>query len=152
VCAIATVEARTEHADRNHALATREGQMSQITAPPAHRQPSRDAHEMLTRRYDETYETWFREDAVVHAMRQTVESGPGDDADHATTRAQLDEQTALARSLRAQLDDLTVALERCESGTYGVCDRCHQDIPDERLALFPAATHCVPCKQALERR
>ncbi len=125
--------------------------MSQTTAPPSHRQPSRDAHEMLTRRYDEAYEVWSREDSLVQAMRLGVDTGPGDDADHAAVRAQLDEQAALANSLCGQLDDLAVAIERCESGTYGVCDRCHRDIPAERLDLFPAATHCVPCKQALER-
>jgi DnaK suppressor protein len=53
------------------------------------------------------------------------------------------------RSLRTHLEDLTAAIERCDAGTYGTCERCGARIPDERLAMFPAATHCVLCKQAL---
>lgn len=43
---------------------------------------------------------------------------------------------------RAQIVD---ALERIESGTYGVCARCDQPIPYGRLLVFPEARLCAAC-------
>ncbi|MEV0425741.1 TraR/DksA family transcriptional regulator [Micromonospora sp. NPDC050495] len=39
------------------------------------------------------------------------------------------------------------ALRRMSEGTYGVCDRCGQDIPTARLEILPSARCCVPCQQ-----
>jgi DnaK suppressor protein len=118
--------------------------MTQIAVP--------STHTMLVRRHEETYEAWRREEAVVAAMREGLDTGPGDEVDNATVRAQLDEQITLAEGLHAQVSDLAAAIERSETGRYGTCDRCHKPIPSERLELFPTAIHCVACKQALERR
>jgi len=109
-------------------------------------------HDMVTLCYDAAHEAWAHQDAVVQAMRDTADRGPGDEVDHAMTYAQLDEQAALANTLRNQLDDLAAAVARCADGTYGSCESCHEPIPIERLALFPAATHCVPCKQQFKHR
>jgi len=126
--------------------------MSQTIAPPISHQPLRAAHDNLTRRYDDAYESFRREEAAIAAMRSGLDAGPGDDVDQATIRAQLDEQINLAQNLRDHLDDVGVAIKRCEAGTYGVCENCRRAIPGERLALFPAAMHCVPCKIQIERR
>jgi DnaK suppressor protein len=53
--------------------------------------------------------------------------------------------TATARSLAASIDDVDRAIEKIESGTYGVCDACGAVIPLERLAALPATAHCVGC-------
>jgi DnaK suppressor protein len=111
----------------------------------------RKTHDMLVARHADTYTLWRREEALVSAVRQNMDEGPGDEVDHAMMRAELDEQVMLAASLRAQLDDLEVAIGRSEAGTYGVCERCGNSIPDERLSLFPATTHCVACKGWMER-
>ena len=37
------------------------------------------------------------------------------------------------------------ALDRLESGEYGVCESCGQDIPTARLDVLPYATFCVSC-------
>jgi DnaK suppressor protein len=126
--------------------------MTQLAVPTGQQQSSHETHEMLTRRHEETYTMWRREDAVIAAMRDSLDTGPGDEVDHATTRLQLDEQIILADTLHKQVDDLATAIVRCEAGTYGVCERCHKPIPAERLELFPTAIHCVSCKSALERR
>lgn len=111
---------------------------------------TRERHDLLKQRHDEVYEAWTRQDAVVQAMRTSIDAGSGDDADRANAAAQLDEQDRLARALRQQLDDLARALERSTLGTYGRCDGCDGTIPAERLELFPAASHCLACKQRLE--
>jgi len=45
--------------------------------------------------------------------------------------------------VRALLADIDFALERCERGTFGICDVCHEDIGAERLAADPLALSCV---------
>jgi DnaK suppressor protein len=42
------------------------------------------------------------------------------------------------------------ALERITKGTYGYCERCHQEIARERLRALPYVRYCVRCAQELE--
>jgi DnaK suppressor protein len=119
------------------------------TTEPVRDDFHRDARRTLTVRFAETEQAWIRQIDAVQVLRDSIDSGAADVLDRATVRAQAEEQAILAASLRAHLDDLTTAIERCDAGTYGTCERCGQRIPDERLAMFPAATHCVPCKQTL---
>jgi DnaK suppressor protein len=112
----------------------------------------RRAPDTLTRRQAETYQAWIRQQSLARTTRDAFDAGPGDDIDHATIRAQRDEQTVLANALRAHLDDLNAAIARRDNGTYGVCEDCRCEIPAERLQLFPAATRCVACQQRQEHR
>jgi DnaK suppressor protein len=114
--------------------------------------PSRADRDVLLRRYDEVYAAWCRQIAIGAAMRTGRDGGPGDEADHASTCAQIDEHDALMSVLRTRLDDLAMALERSDNGSHGGCEDCGGVIPADRLELFPAATHCVGCKQRRERR
>src|SRR5690242_13560662 len=57
-------------------------------------------------------------------------------------RAQLSALLAAARERIAEVDD---ALRRVDAATYGVCERCGQPIPEERLAVRPFARCCVSC-------
>ncbi|MDD2388668.1 MAG: RNA polymerase-binding protein DksA [Desulfobacterales bacterium] len=38
------------------------------------------------------------------------------------------------------------ALERIENGTFGVCEKCGEDITVERLEARPVTTLCIDCK------
>ena len=42
-------------------------------------------------------------------------------------------------SLESRLLNVTKALHRIKSGTYGICAKCGKEIPDERLNANPAA-------------
>ncbi len=42
------------------------------------------------------------------------------------------------------------ALQRCDAGTYGVCERCEKLIPERRLEVLPWARYCVACQKAVE--
>lgn len=42
------------------------------------------------------------------------------------------------------------ALDMIQSGTYGICSECNNPISEKRLALFPNATRCLACQEALE--
>jgi DnaK suppressor protein len=46
------------------------------------------------------------------------------------------------------------ALERIENGTFGICERCGEDISIKRLTARPVTTLCIDCKtkeEALEK-
>lgn len=38
------------------------------------------------------------------------------------------------------------ALERIENGTFGICEKCGDDISMERLKARPVTTQCIDCK------
>jgi DnaK suppressor protein len=50
----------------------------------------------------------------------------------------------LTRSL-SDLEDLDRAVSRLSAGTYSTCERCHAQIPVERLAALPACRICFDC-------
>jgi DnaK suppressor protein len=52
---------------------------------------------------------------------------------------------ALLARARAHLTELDEASERVRLGTYGTCERCRAQIPEERLDAQPAARTCVTC-------
>ncbi len=43
------------------------------------------------------------------------------------------------------------ALEKIEKGTFGVCERCGEDISVKRLEARPVAEMCIKCKEELEK-
>jgi RNA polymerase-binding transcription factor DksA len=50
-----------------------------------------------------------------------------------------------ARTIYATVTEIDQALERIDSGTYGLCVGCGSEIPSERLQAVPWAALCVPC-------
>jgi DnaK suppressor protein len=48
------------------------------------------------------------------------------------------------------IHDIRAALARIEDGSYGLCDRCEEPIPANRLDAFPWARMCVHCQSAME--
>ncbi|MET7836648.1 TraR/DksA C4-type zinc finger protein [Micromonospora sediminicola] len=53
----------------------------------------------------------------------------------------------LVEAARQGVADTAGALQRMSEGTYGVCERCGDDIPTARLEIRPSARFCVPCQQ-----
>jgi DnaK suppressor protein len=48
-----------------------------------------------------------------------------------------------------QLRLVEEALDRVQSGDYGVCLACDQPIPPKRLQALPWARYCVPCQETV---
>jgi DnaK suppressor protein len=61
-------------------------------------------------------------------------------------------EQALTVMLNSRLMDIDTALERIESGAYGICAECSTEIPAKRLQALPFATHCVACQSLADRR
>jgi RNA polymerase-binding transcription factor DksA len=47
-----------------------------------------------------------------------------------------------------QLHRVQAALDRLDSGTYGVCLRCRKPIEPRRLRILPEAERCATCAAA----
>ena len=57
----------------------------------------------------------------------------------------LDRESKLLKSVEE-------ALDRLETGAFGVCLSCDEAIPEKRLQALPWASHCVVCQEKLDRR
>ncbi len=44
-----------------------------------------------------------------------------------------------------EIREIKLALSRLEAGTYGICARCGDKIPLERLEILPYSTKCMKC-------
>jgi len=49
------------------------------------------------------------------------------------------------------LKEVQAALNRVEDGSFGVCLRCEEEIPEKRLRALPWAAYCVSCQEAIDR-
>jgi RNA polymerase-binding transcription factor DksA len=57
---------------------------------------------------------------------------------------------ALKTAAELVLAEIDAALQRIELGSYGVCQRCNEAIPRDRLDVLPMASLCMPCQFAKE--
>jgi DnaK suppressor protein len=71
-------------------------------------------------------------------------------ADLATDSFEQEVALGLLQNQQQVLNAILVALDRLDAGTYGRCERCGQDIPEERLKVVTYATRCVSCEQLAE--
>lgn len=78
-------------------------------------------------------------------LRSDLDFG-GSFADAASVTAERTEVLGLVDSLKGQLDDVDAALAHIAAGTYGICDRCGNEIGNDRLEFRPASILCVDCK------
>lgn len=52
---------------------------------------------------------------------------------------------------RKLLKKIEEALDRMNSATYGICERCEGEIPYKRLKARPVTTLCIECKTLQEQ-
>lgn len=55
------------------------------------------------------------------------------------------------RRQQLKLQQIKAALQRIETGDFGICQRCNEDIDKRRLDFDPTAPLCIACAQALEK-
>jgi RNA polymerase-binding transcription factor len=56
----------------------------------------------------------------------------------------------LTLAAEAALSDIDAALQRLEDGSYGICERCAEPIPWQRLEVLPMSRLCTPCQYIAE--
>lgn len=92
----------------------------------------------------------LEEAGEVLTHRPEVETFP-DVTDQAS--AEVDQNFVLRLKEREQklLKKIDEALDRLSTNTYGICERCGQEIPYKRLKARPVTTLCIECKTQQER-
>jgi len=86
------------------------------------------------------------------SMNQEAEEAfadPTDRATHESDRALVLRIRDRERKLLSKIDE---AFERMDSGSYGRCEECGDDIGLARLRARPVTTLCITCKSAQEAR
>ena len=56
----------------------------------------------------------------------------------------------LVATAESALDEIDTALQRLEDGSYGICERCVEPIPWERLETLPMSRLCTTCQHVAE--
>jgi DnaK suppressor protein len=90
-----------------------------------------------------------------HTVNQQVTTENEHLSDYADIATQESDQAFHLRLLdreRQLLKKIDQALERIEDGTFGLCERCGEEIGAKRLEARPVTTFCINCKTALEKQ
>jgi DnaK suppressor protein len=77
------------------------------------------------------------------ATATDLDSDSADLNETADMMESLDENKAIVDQLEIQLLQVESALGKIESGTYGKCNVCGEEIPEARLDANPAALTCM---------
>ncbi len=72
-------------------------------------------------------------------------------ADLASETFEREKDLAISESVEGLLNQVLIALEKVDRGTYGICDACARPIKTARLNVLPFATLCVECQDRIER-
>jgi len=64
-------------------------------------------------------------------------------ADIGTELFEREKDIALRENQMHIFEQINMALERIDNGTYGKCAKCHKEIPLERLEVVPYANYCI---------
>ncbi len=67
--------------------------------------------------------------------------------------AEIDQSFTVRIKEREQklLKKIDEALDRLKNNTYGICERCEEEIPYQRLKARPVTTLCIDCKTLQEQ-
>jgi RNA polymerase-binding transcription factor DksA len=77
------------------------------------------------------------------AVPTDLDSDSADENEVADEIEEFGENSSIVEKLEAQLRDVEDALAKIESGTYGICEVCGEEIPVERLRVNPSARTLV---------
>jgi len=99
-------------------------------------------------------------DGTEHEI-DTLQDPKADDLDRAVEAGAMELLVALGDTERRELEEITLALEKLETGNYGKCEACLETplnlcegcpfIPKMRLEALPTARLCVACQEAQEQ-
>jgi DnaK suppressor protein len=77
--------------------------------------------------------------------------GDGNAGDEAVADTIVDTDNAVIGLHLQKAIDLNAALDRIQSGVYGVCIDCDEPINFERISAYPTAKRCIRCQQLREK-
>ena len=72
---------------------------------------------------------------------------PGMDNEEADESEEADNELGAIEVLKERIANMDVALGKMESGTYGACEDCGENIELELLEVNPESAVCRECKE-----
>jgi DnaK suppressor protein len=84
-------------------------------------------------------------DDTVSGMTAPKENFP-DPTDRASLEADRNFMLRIRDRENKLIKKIKKALERIDNGTFGICDKCGEDISIKRLKARPVTTQCIECK------
>lgn len=106
--------------------------------------------ELLTKRLEDLLS---QADDTVSGMNTPKGNFP-DPTDRATYEADRNFELRIRDREHKLIKKVKKALERIDEKTFGVCEKCGEDISIKRLKARPVTTQCIDCKtkeEALEK-
>lgn len=108
----------------------------------------------LLRQHDETLKELKIVEASLRMTSQAELSGNNsfdeEFADSGSATFERERDLSLFENLKDVLSRIDRALKKIETEKYGVCIRCGNNIPFERLQAIPYAELCIECKKKEE--
>ncbi|MBL8912093.1 MAG: TraR/DksA C4-type zinc finger protein [Archangium sp.] len=96
---------------------------------------------------------------IIETARKTMEEESNfdtDDLPDEIDQASSEYAQSMAFRLRDRekflLKKVEKALQRVEDGSFGVCERCEEQISLKRLQARPVTTLCIRCKEEQEKK
>jgi len=75
----------------------------------------------------------------------------GSDNDHfeeaASEAESFGNELGIIQALKERVSEIDMALNRMETGEYGLCINCSREIPKRMLDLVPESELCIECKK-----
>jgi len=85
-------------------------------------------------------------DAKAGTYETTFDEVGNDREDNTTEVEEYTDNLPVEMTLEKKLHEIIAALAKIETGTFGICDNCNQEIDIERLKVNPSAQTCITCK------
>lgn len=80
-------------------------------------------------------------------VRRSLDS---DSEERAKELADSEVVDALGNEARDELQKISMALSRMDSGDFGLCTECGTRIPPARIDVYPYAEQCIDCAELAE--
>ncbi|HOJ71374.1 MAG TPA: TraR/DksA family transcriptional regulator [Syntrophorhabdaceae bacterium] len=78
--------------------------------------------------------------------------GIQDMADAASNTYNVDILMSISDNDIKLLKDIDSAIDKINSGIYGICEECEEEISEKRLEANPVARYCINCKRIIEQK
>lgn len=99
-------------------------------------------HEMAVQLRERLADLLARAEVIEDDLRHPLDA---DSSEQAIDLADDEALEGVDEVLRAEIQQIRLALLRIENGTYGTCALCREEISRERLEARPIATRCIKC-------
>lgn len=82
----------------------------------------------------------------INAIKRDFSEGRSADfSEQATEQENEEVLVQLKADAEAELRQVNIALKKVETDLYGVCEKCSEDIAEERLKVIPYTQYCINC-------